>query len=71
MRAHRIGRLLRDKRNRSGRHLAATPLQPGLQRRIAQRGRNHTGTAQQAQMAVGQLFQLGFIGIEIIRRAAL
>ena len=48
MRAHRIGCLLCDERNRCGRHLVDTPVQLRLERRIAQRGRNYPCTAQQA-----------------------
>ena len=71
MGAHRIGRLLRDERNRWRRHLVGAPVQLRLERGVAQCRRDHAGTAQQAQMAVGQLLQLGFIGVEIIGRAAL
>lgn len=66
MRAHRVSRLLRDKGSNFGGHLVGAPVQARPKRRIAQCGRNHAGTAQHAQMAVGELFQLGFAGLEVM-----
>ena len=69
--AHRIGGLLADKRDGRSRHAGSAPVQPDLQGRVPQRGRNHAGAAEQAQMAVGQLLQLGLIDIKVVGRAAL
>ena len=71
LRAYRIARFLGDKRDIGRRHAAGAPLEPDLERGILQRGVNHTGLPEQAQVAVGELLQFGFRRFQVVSRAAL
>ncbi len=71
--AHRVRGLARNKSIRRRRLDAGAEgrMQLDVQRGVAQLRRDHAGLRQHAQVAVGQRFEVGFAGAQVIGRAAL